>query len=331
MKQICITLVLVFLLSNCLQTKYDYKTENIILDCFYEHHKDNDINIKTTIDKIEAVLLKHSILEDKSGKSYIQIIKKIKDNSTLNFGNPELLEDIKSIGYIPSSVSCSDSSYASLLDSASVAQSKLKYLIGIFDSIQVKGHISPTLIAEEILDMFNAEDFENDYYRTVGLVMFSSLIKMNDYEYGLARKLPLVPERKDRSIAEVQNTFKILINSDNKILVDGKPIERTVLKSLVKEFITSNSEQEELEFPFVGKQKVSKGTIYIQSDNLTDHKSYLLLQYELSNAYSEIRDSLSKSLFNKEYKALGSNNQQIIKNIVPQKINEAKPIVISEK
>ncbi len=84
--------------------------------------------------------------------------------------NPDLLMDINPIEYIPSSIFCRDSYYASLLDSASLADSKLKYVIGIFDTIQVKGEISPTLIATEILEVFNANDFEHDYYRTIGLV-----------------------------------------------------------------------------------------------------------------------------------------------------------------
>lgn len=146
MKQISILIGIIFVITGCAQNDYDYKTESIILDCFYQHHKDADIDVKSSIDKIESILIKHKILADKSGESYIRIIEQIRDNNDLDINNPDLLTDIESIDYIPSSVFCRDTSYASLLDSASLADSKFKYVIGIFDSIRVKEDISPTLI-----------------------------------------------------------------------------------------------------------------------------------------------------------------------------------------
>jgi biopolymer transport protein ExbD len=325
MKQICITLVLVFFLSNCSQPEYDYKAENIILDCFYEHHKDNDIDIKITIDKIEDVLLKHNVLEDKSGKSYIQIIKKIKDDNTFYIDNPDLLEDIKSIGYIPSSVSCNDTSYASLLDSASVAKSKLKYLIGIFDSIQVKGDISPTLIAEEILEVFNDQDFENDYYRTIGLVMFSSLIKFNDYDNGLARQLPPIEEKESPPVIEPQNVFTIRVNSKDEMLVNGNRTEILELKSMIIKFLLESSDKVAIELPEIGEYMSSKGVISIEGEKGTSYKFYLLVQNEIASAYKELRNRFSNEIFRIDFDSLSDEQKWTIKKIVPQRISEAEP------
>jgi len=324
MKQISIFLGLIFFLSGCAQTDYDYKLENIILDCFYQHHKDNNIDVKNTIDKIENVLIKHNILLDKTGESYIRVIEQIRDNNDLKLANPELIADINSIGYIPSSVFCRDSTYASKIDSADLANSKFKYVIGIFDSIQVKGDISPTLIAEEILEVFNARDFENDYYRTIGLVMFSNMIKMNDYESGLARKLP--PASKEKSIEiEEQNILVILVNKENKILADGELVEISDLKEMVKKFLLETSDKTEIDLSLIGKQKTSKGVISMQNDRGTSYEVYIAVQNELVKAYREIRDNYSKEFFNSTFEHLDEEKQKVIKDLVPQRISEAEP------
>ena len=324
MKQISIFIGIIFVITGCAQTDYDYKTENIILDCFYQHHKDADIDVKSSIDKIESILLKHKILADKSGESYIRIIEQIRDNNDLDINNPDLLTDINSIGYIPSSVFCRDTSYASLLDSASLADSKFKYVIGIFDSIRVKGDISPTLIAEEILEVFNSHDFENDYYRTIGLVMFSNMIKMNDYESGLARKLPPMPEKESVKIEE-QNIFVILINAEDKILADSQPVKISELNGLVKKFLLETSDKTDIDLPLIGKQKISKGIISMRNDRGTSYDFYIAVQNELITVYKEIRDKYSMDFFNSSFDNLDKEKQGVIKDLVPQRISEAEP------
>jgi hypothetical protein len=326
MKQISIFIGTIFFLTGCSQTDYDYKTENIILDCFYQHHKDSDIDVKSSIDKIESVLVKHKILKDKSGESYIRIIEQIRDNNDLDINNPDLLADINSVDYIPSSVFCRDTSYASLLDSTSLANSKFKYVIGIFDSIQVKGNISPTLIAEEILEVFNANDFENEYYKTVGLVVFANMIKTNDHDYGvsggLTRKLPRLEEKEQ---VEPQNIFVILINSEDKILANGQIVKVSDLKPLVKKFLLETSDKIEVDLPLIGKQKTSKGIISLKNDIGTSYKFYMTVQTELITVYKEIRDIYSQKFFQSDFDNLDKEKQKIIKDLVPQRISEAEP------
>ncbi len=324
MKQICIFLGIFLFVTACAQSDYDYKLENTILDCFYQHHKDNNIDVKSSIDKIEDVLIKHKILKDNTGESYIHIIEQIRDNNDLKIDNPDLRADINSIGYIPSGVFCRDTSYATLFDSSDLAISKFKYVIGIFDSIQVKGDISSSHIAEEILEVFNAKDFENEFYRTLGLVTFSNMIKMNDYDNGLARKLPPMPEEKSVTIEE-QNIFELLINSEDKILVDGEPVIISELNELVKKFLMETSEKTEIELPLIGKQMTSEGVISIRNERGTSYEFYIAVQKELKKTYNEIRDKYSKEFFNSSFENLEKEKQNVIKDLVPLRISEAEP------
>ncbi len=319
MKQVRIFFWIFFLIAGCTQTDYDYRIENIILDCFYQHHKDSNIDIKNSIDKIENVLIKHNILEDKSGNSYIRIIEQIRDGNDSFINDLNLLNDIKSINYIPTSIFCSDTSYVSLLDSTSIANSKFKYVIGIFDSIRIKENISPTLIADEILEVFNAEDFENDYYRTIGLITFSNIVKMNDYRRGLAGKLSSMPKEEYVENKE-KNTFVILINAEDKILVDGKPTKVFELNELVKSFLIETSDKVEIDLPLIGKQKISKGIIYMRNEKGTSYDFYITVLNELKKVYKDIRDEYSLKFFNDSFDELDKEKQEVIKNLVPQRI-----------
>lgn len=325
MKHLIIFLGLIICLSACAQADYKYKLENKILDCFYQQHKDNNVDVKVTIDKIEDVLIKNEILQDKTGKSYIRAIEQVRDIDDWGKTNPKLLSDFNSIGYIPSSIFCQDPTYVSMIDSTDLANSKIKYLIGIFDSIQVKGILSSKLIAEEILEVFNAKDFENDYYRTIGLIVFSNMIKMNEYVGALSRELPPPTNEEPKKIEE-QNILIIQIRKENQIVADGLQVEVTDLTKLVKVFLLETSDKMEIELPIIGTQKTSRGIISVQNDNDVSYELYLSVQNELIQAYREIRDSYSREFFNSSFEKLDEEKQEIIKDLVPQQISEGGSI-----
>lgn len=312
---------IIALSTGCTQTEYDYKTENSILECYYQNHKDNGIQVKHTIDKIENVLIKHKVLEDKTGISYIKIIEQIRDHNDLTINNPDLLTDIKSIDNLPSNVFCNNTSYTALLDSASLVHSKYRHVIGIFDSIHTKGDISPTLIAEEVLKVFSAKDFENDYYRTLSLVMFSNMIKMNDNKSTMTRKLPPIPKKESEEI-EAQNIFKILINKEDHIIVDGVPIDISELNGLVKNFLLETSDKTEIDLPLIGNQKTSKGIIYLRNDKGASYEQYKAIRNELIKTYKEIREAYSLEFFNSNFNSLKKEQQKVITDLVPQRIFE---------
>ncbi len=158
MKHIIILIGTVLLIIGCVRNNYDYKLENDILECFYQHHEDKNINVKSSIDKIENTLIKHNILTDKTGESYIDIIKQIRDKDEFEISDSNLIAEIESIKYIPPGVKCYDTTYIKY-DSVELANSKFKNIIGIFEAIQSHGDFSPKLIAEEILKVFDESDF----------------------------------------------------------------------------------------------------------------------------------------------------------------------------
>ena len=127
---------------------YDYTLEQKILTCLYQHQIDKNIDVISIFNDIEEIFIKKNFLHDKSGSSYIALFKNIIDSNVYCFNNPDLLSDLDNLGYIPSSIFCKDTSYIQV-DSVEFAHSKLKYVIGIYDSIPTNVDNLPVLIAKK--------------------------------------------------------------------------------------------------------------------------------------------------------------------------------------
>ncbi len=165
------------------------------------------------------------------------------------------------------------------------------------------------------------------------LLIFFLVTTTMDSDTGLARLLPPMQEDQpdDTPPIKERNVFSVLVNSNNQLLVEGKPMEMRDLTEATKEFMTNPEDKENLpekkeqEVPFFGVQRISKGVISLQTDNGTEYQTYLMVQNELQRAINELRQDLAKRKFGKEYEKLEKEEQDAIRTIVPQKISEAEP------
>src|SRR5690554_4337363 len=99
------------------------------------------------------------------------------------------------------------------------------------------------------------------------LLIFFLVTTTMDTDSGLSRMLPPpVPDTEETPppIKE-RNVFEVLINAQNKLLVEKKPMDLSQLREAAKEFIEnpmddpSLPEKEEIEVPYFGVVPVSKG------------------------------------------------------------------------
>jgi biopolymer transport protein ExbD len=164
------------------------------------------------------------------------------------------------------------------------------------------------------------------------LIFFLVTTTMN-VDTGLARMLPPMPE--DRQDTEqdvkVRNIFTVLINKSDRLLVDGQPMDVSMLKEKTKEFIANPTndinlpEKQAVEVEFFGTVEVGKGVISLQNDRGTSYRMYMLVQNELVAAYNELRDELARSKFGRPYSDLLEDQQKAIQKVYPQRISEAEP------
>lgn len=173
------------------------------------------------------------------------------------------------------------------------------------------------------------------------LLIFFLVTTTMDVDTGIARQLPPIPEDKAKTEAEInrRNIFIVLINAQDRLLVNGKPMNVEELKDKAKEFIKSDPNNPEL--PTMVETKidgipnpvlVSEGVISLQNDRGTTYRKYMEVQNELVKAYNELRDEAALQYFGKRrFEALTEAEQEAIKKIYPQRISEAEPKNIGGK
>ena len=174
------------------------------------------------------------------------------------------------------------------------------------------------------------------------LLIFFLVTTTMDVDTGILRQLPPIPdvqqEKTDIDIKE-RNIFVVLINAQDKLLVENRFMKVEDLREATKEFIRNELNKEtrpEKEPKFIEELNkeimVPKGVISLQNDRGTSYGIYIEVQNELVAAYNEIRNEAAFEYFGKRsFEDLTENQQEAIKKIYPQRISEAEPKNIGDR
>ncbi|MBO7724254.1 MAG: biopolymer transporter ExbD [Paludibacteraceae bacterium] len=167
------------------------------------------------------------------------------------------------------------------------------------------------------------------------LLIFFLVTTTMSVDKGLSRRLPQpLPPNMEKQNMEVnkRNTFIVLLNSNNQLLVQGEVIDVKDLREKAKTFIKNEfndpnlPRREEIDVEFFGKVEVTKDHIIsLQNDRYTQYQAYIEVQNELVAAYNELRNEIAKEKFGMAYDALDEDHQKAIQKIYPQRISEAEP------
>ena len=166
------------------------------------------------------------------------------------------------------------------------------------------------------------------------LLIFFLVTTTMDVDTGITRKLPPPVENPDEDVdVNQRNVLKILLNSRNDLMVDGKRMDISLLKDKTKDFMAihpDNPDYPEVTTRFIeelGKEvPASKGVISLKNDRGTSYDMYIQVQNELARAFNEMKDEKSVELFGMKYSALLDKNKvKAINKIVPVRVSEAEP------
>lgn len=173
------------------------------------------------------------------------------------------------------------------------------------------------------------------------LLIFFLVTTTMDVDTGIARQLPPIPEDKQQTSEEInqRNIFIVLINAQDRLLVNGKPMNVEILKEETKAFIKNEFDNPKLpvkEAKFInglGKEiMISQGIISLRNDRGTTYGRYIEVQNELVAAYNELRNEAAFEYFGKrKYDDLNEEQQDVVRQIYPQRISEAEPKNIGGK
>lgn len=173
------------------------------------------------------------------------------------------------------------------------------------------------------------------------LLLFFLLTTSMGSDSGLARQLPpaVPPDQQDVSIdVNRRNMLRVNVNNRGQILANSEEVDLRGLREKVIDFVLNENDRSDLAersvetFPIVGAQKVTKNHVISLTNNVdTRYSDYILVQNELTKAYTEVRDRQSKKLFGVALKDATTEQQEVLIKMYPQKISEANPREFGKK
>jgi hypothetical protein len=171
------------------------------------------------------------------------------------------------------------------------------------------------------------------------LLIFFLVTTTMDIDTGITRKLPPPPpeDMEDIKVKE-RNIFKVLVNKNDRLLLNGKPGDIAILKDETKKFLSSGNlnspgsadnmpEKKLVNIPLLGGDiYISKGIISLKNDRGTSYDMYIQVQNELAAAIRELRDELSNQYFGMNFEQLSDDEKrEAIQKAVPVAVSEAEP------
>jgi biopolymer transport protein ExbD len=166
------------------------------------------------------------------------------------------------------------------------------------------------------------------------LLIFFLVTTTMDVDSGILRVLPppIDPNAPPPPPVRERNVFVVLIDFQDRILVEGQLGNINALREQTKEFLLNRAndpnmpEKRMVEIENLGEVEVSRGIISLQNDRGTSYEMYIAVQNELAAAINELRNELSREKFGKRFDELTDEDLiKAIREAVPMAISEAEP------
>jgi biopolymer transport protein ExbD len=154
------------------------------------------------------------------------------------------------------------------------------------------------------------------------LLIFFLVTTTIDTDKGISIRLPPMPEEnqpEDNLKLKERNVLKILVNSADQLLVDGKLVNIKELKKTTKNFIDNPSKDATL------AESPQKAVISLKNDRGTSYNTYIQVHNELKAAYNELRESKAQAEYGRPLEKLTKEQGDEIRDYYRQVISEAEP------
>ena len=166
------------------------------------------------------------------------------------------------------------------------------------------------------------------------LIFFLVATHMN-VDTGINRLLPPWQEEKEEQEVKERNVLNVFVSMRNELMVNSERIDLGQLKDRTKDFVLNRTNDPNMpeftitDIEIIGEYAVSEGIVSLQNDRATSYGMYIRVQNELTKAFNEIRDDVSRQYFRRPYAELNTDQQKAIQAAVPLKISEAEQRDIS--
>jgi biopolymer transport protein ExbD len=157
------------------------------------------------------------------------------------------------------------------------------------------------------------------------LLIFFLVATTINTDKGIKVKLPYYYDDIDVVPFKERNVFKIFINANDELLVEGKNEELKNLKERTKEFILNPSGDADL------SESPVNAIVALQNDRATTYDVYLGVYNELRAAYNEIWDEVATTRYRKNFDDLDFEIQKKIRDDFPLIVSESEPTDFAQR
>ncbi len=181
------------------------------------------------------------------------------------------------------------------------------------------------------------------------LLIFFLVTTTIEKDKGILRSLPPIDDSQtEPPIIKQKNLFTILVNRDDRLLVEEELMDIRDLKQAAIDFLDNgggvNAEGESCDYCRGKRDETSsdhpdKAIITLKHDRETTYGRYIEVQNELVAAYNELRERETQRIFNRSFASMLEEkeknqfnkdeklNDEIkrIKDMFPLKLSEAEP------
>ncbi len=154
------------------------------------------------------------------------------------------------------------------------------------------------------------------------ILIFFLVTTTIDVDTGIGLVLPPKPEKNQKPppIRE-RNMLKILVRNDGSVLVGDQPTTISQIQQKVVDFVSNNGKDPNM------SESPQKAIVSVKSDRQTTYNTFIQVMDQITGAYDQLRDNLSRQLYGVPYKSLpnDSEKQEHIKKAIPENLSEAEP------
>jgi glutaredoxin len=129
------------------------------------------------------------------------------------------------------------------------------------------------------------------------LLIFFLVTTTIETDSGLNRKLPPMEDIVDPPIIKERNIFTVVVNKNNDLLVEEKPLDISELREAAVAFLDNGGGKGEDACDYCqgardtdSSDNPDKAVISLKNDRETDYKVYIAVQNELVAAYNVLRN-----------------------------------------
>jgi biopolymer transport protein ExbD len=278
------------------QTTIDHE----IIACITDSFKQEKVDIKATLDSFESFLVDNKYMSDKSGQSYISLYKKIAAENDVNI----TLDNFNDNGLLQISpnvfVDCYRTGISGILNS----DSPLKKLYKHFQDNPIEP-TSPGEVSEHLLKVFKPTDFKHDVIRFYSLYTFlrtsysgfSVQSTLTDEQFNLTKKY--------------EKKVTVRLDKESKLFLHDNPTSFEDLTLYLDKVLT----------PSVDTLK----SVNLESSRETRYKDFTTTLQIIQNRFQIARDKISQSEYNQNFDSLTDDKKEIVRRLLPIKINVADP------